>query len=226
MEILGVKVDNMELKEVLKTIDSFLSDGKQHYITTPNPEIIVLAQKDEYYKKILNEADLAIADGVGIIFAGKIIGQKIKERISGVDLAEVILKQSDSRIFLLGAKNRATEIISRKYSSVVGFSEDVNDAIKVINESKPEILFVALGAPKQEKWIYENLKNIPSVSIAIGVGGAFDFISGKVLRAPKFLRASGLEWLWRLIIQPRRIKRIYAAVVKFMILVLKSKHKK
>lgn len=226
MDILGIKIDNLKLNEVLATVNFFLSDKKQHYITTPNPEIVVLAQKDPYFKNILNRSDLAIADGVGIVFAAKIIGKKIKERISGTDLTEIILKKSVGKIFLFGAKNGAAEIISSKYSNVVGFSEDEKNVVEMINILKPTILLVALGAPKQEKWIYENLKNIPSVSVAIGVGGAFDFISGKVLRAPKLLRAIGLEWMWRLIIQPWRIKRIYSAVVKFMFLVLKSKYKR
>jgi N-acetylglucosaminyldiphosphoundecaprenol N-acetyl-beta-D-mannosaminyltransferase len=223
MDILGVKIDNKGLEEFLGTVDLFLSDGRQHHITTPNPEMIVLAQKDLYFKQILNEADLAIADGIGIIFAAKILRQKINKRLSGTDLAESILKKSIGKVFLFGAKNGVAGKIGKRYSNIVGFSENENDAIEMINLSKPNILFVALGAPRQEKWIYENLKKTPSVSVAVGVGGAFDFISGKVLRAPKFLRAIGLEWLWRLIVQPWRIKRMYSAVLKFPFLVLKSK---
>ena len=95
--------------------------------------------------------------------------------------------------------------------------------IRRINNAQPEILFVALGAPKQEIWIYENLKKMPSVKLAMGVGGSFDFISGRIKRAPLIFQRLGLEWLWRLILEPRRIKRIYNATAKFGWVVLKNK---
>jgi len=218
MKILGVKVDNLSLDEVLNKVDGFLEDNKQHYITTPNPEFLVKAQKDKEFKKILNNADLSIPDGVGLVFASLLSNEKIKERIAGVDLMKAICKKAAKKswpIFLFGAgpgvAEKAGEKLRRKYKGLE------------ISENNPAIFFVALGAPKQEKWIDENLKKMPNVKLAVGVGGSFDFISGNIKRAPQFIRLLGLEWLWRLILQPWRIKRILNAVIIFPWLVLKSK---
>ncbi len=223
MYLLGVKIDNIGISEALQKIEEFLNDGKQHCIVTPNPEIIVLAQKDEELKRILSEADLSIPDGIGIKVASRFLGKPIKERVTGADLMEKILKLGKHRIFLLVGKGGVVEKIAKKFSNIVGFTEDIDEAIECINELRPNILFVALGAPKQEKWIHYNIAEIPSVKVAMGVGGAFDFISGKILRAPKFSRKIGLEWLWRLIIQPWRIRRIYNATIKFPWLVIKTR---
>jgi len=229
MYLLGVKVDNVDMNGALEKIGDFICDGRQHYIVTPNPEIIVLAQKDKEYKKILNEADLSIPDGVGIKIASRFLGEPIRERITGTDLMEKLLtnnkQQTTNNIkgFLLGGKRGAGEKIAKKFPNAVGFTENIEEAINSINKCQPNILFVALGAPKQEKWIYYNIAKIPSVKVAVGVGGAFDFLSGKILRAPKFLRKIGLEWLWRFMLQPWRIKRIYNAVIKFPYLVIKEK---
>jgi len=244
MKILGVRIDNLSLSEILNKVESFLSDNKQHYIVTSNPEFLVKAQKDEEFKNILNQADLSIPDGVGLVLASLLLGERIKERIAGVDLMEAICKKAVQKkwpVFLFGAGPGVAEKtggkLAKKYlglqitgihSPYFGFENDIQENQKIIgliNKSKTDVLFVALGAPKQEKWIYENLKRIPSVKLAIGVGGSFDFISGNVKRAPKLIRDLGLEWLWRLILQPWRIKRIFNAVVVFPLLVLKEKLK-
>jgi len=224
MEILGVKIDNLAIDEVLEKVEGFLKSDKQHYLVTPNPEFLVKAQKDEDFKKILNQADLAVPDGIGLIFASRFLGQSIKRRITGVDLMELFCQRAVQKkwpVFLMGAgpgvAEKAAKNLEKKYPGLkvgAGF-EDVF--------GEPEILFVALGAPKQEKWINENLSKMPSVKLAIGVGGAFDFISGRVRRAPKFIQIIGLEWFWRFSCQPWRAKRIYNAAVKFPWLVVKSK---
>jgi len=253
MKILGVKIDNLSLNEVLDKVEGFLESNKSHYIVTPNPEFLVKAQKDEEFKNILNQADLSIPDGVGLVFASLLLGERIKERIAGVDLMEAICKRAAKKnwpIFLFGAGEGVAEKtgdnLKGRYNGLQvkviqsfqnesshsdffeRFTLKGSDASqKNLNCSLPHklpfILFVALGAPKQEKWINENLKKMPSIKLAIGVGGAFDFISGNIKRAPKFIRDLGLEWLWRLMIQPWRIKRIFNAVVVFPLLVLKSK---
>ncbi|MBU1177048.1 WecB/TagA/CpsF family glycosyltransferase [Patescibacteria group bacterium] len=256
MKILGVKIDNLSLNEVLDKVEGFLGDNNSHYIVTPNPEFLVKAQKDEEFKKILNQADLSIPDGVGLVLASLLSGERIKERIAGVDLMEAICERAAEKnwpVFLFGAgegvAEKAGDNLKGKYEGLevkvyrpclgvipakagiqtYTFSNSwipnqVGDDTGVGDDTlSSSILFVALGAPKQEKWINENLKKMPSVKLAIGVGGAFDFISGNVKRAPKFIRDLGLEWLWRLMIQPWRIKRIFNAVVVFPLLVLKSK---
>ncbi len=223
MYLLGVKIDNLGMSDILCRIEEFLNSRNQHYIVTPNPEIVLLANSDSDFKKILNEAALSIPDGTGIVLASKILKGDIQKKVSGMDLTEKILELGKYRIFLLGGKMGVAEKIAKKFSNVVGFTENVEKALDSINKCQPNILFVALGAPKQEKWIHYNMGKIPSVKVAIGVGGAFDFLSGKVPRAPKFLRKIGLEWLWRFMLEPWRIKRIYNAVVKFPWLVIKTK---
>jgi len=231
MEILGVKIDNLDRKEILEKIEEFLEDNKQHYIVTPNPEFLVKAQSDKEFKKILNKADLSVPDGIGLVFASWFLGQPIKERTAGVDLMEEICKKAAQEkwpVLLLGAEKgvaeKAVENLRKKYKGLkiieIRTVLEMTSFCKRTSFQGLSLLFVALGAPYQEKFIYNNLKKMPSVKLAIGVGGAFDFISGKTLRAPKFLRLIGLEWLWRLILQPWRIRRIFRAVIKFPWLVV------
>ena len=245
IDILGVKIDKLALSQVLDKIDQFLESDKQRYVATVNPEMIVMAQGDEEFKKILNNADISVADGAGILRAAKLNGVFL-EKISGVDLIAEICAADfirNKKIYLLGAgkgiAEKTADVLRKKYSglNIVGAEEGIpssissnnklsklnEDLIKRINNAHPNILFVAFGAPKQEKWIVENLKKMPSVKLAMGVGGAFDFILGRVKRAPKFMQRLGLEWLWRLFVEPWRMKRIYNATVKFSWLVLKSK---
>ncbi len=256
LKILNVRVDETTTKKVLNEIENFLLSDNQHYLITFNPEMAVEARRDNYFQNIINEADLVVPDGTGIIWAGKIIDRKIPlEKISGIDLIYKICKADfvkNKKIYLLGGGRKiakeAAEVLSKKYNylNIVGAEEGIsnfqfpisnfktdlisdnslgelnNKLIQRINKTNPDILFVAFGSPKQEKWIAENLKKIPSVKLAMGVGGSFDLISGKIKRAPLVFRKISLEWLWRLILEPRRIKRIYNATARFSWLVLKS----
>ncbi len=241
VNILGVKVDNFTKTEVIQKAKNFLSDEKQHYIVTPNPEMVVAAQKDKCFLEILNKADLAVPDGFGLILASRYLRHPLPEKIHGVDLMIDfcrIAEQKNCSVFLLGAEfsetkkrgltspeETATALRKKfpqlKVSGRALTQERIDEELlKKINLDKPEILFVALGAGWQEKFIAESLNKIPSIKIAMGVGGAFDFISGKVKRAPVWMRKIGLEWLWRLFMQPWRWKRILTATVKFSWLVL------
>ena len=262
VKILDIKVNEITTKEVLEKIKSFLLSDRQHYIVTLNPEMVVEAQKNNHFKKIINEADIVIPDGTGILFANKFLNHKtLPKKITGVDLVYEICEAEfikDKKIYLLGAgegiAEKTAEVLSKKYDCLniadaeLGisnfefriwnksqnskfkiqnsdndkFHELNEELIQRINKALPDIIFVAFGAPKQEEWIYENLKKMPSVRLAIGVGGSFDFISGKVKRAPLILQKLGLEWLWRLILEPRRIKRIYDATIKFGWMVLRK----
>lgn len=234
IEILGVKIDNISLRGALETASFFLESSDQYFMVTCNPEIILHAQKDAKYKNILNDASLAVADGFGLILTSKLLANSLNERVTGVDFLEKlcgICASGGKSIFLLGGnKNvakKTAENLKNKYSNlkIAGWLDgDVNleDCYKTIKNSNPDILFVALGHPKQEKWIYDNLAKIPSVKFAMGVGGAFDFISGRVWRAPKFMRKIGLEWFWRLLTQPWRVKRIFNAIIVFPVVFLVS----
>lgn len=248
--ILGVKINKINRNQAVNKVRKFLIDRKQHYIVTPNPEICLMASKDEEYRRsVLNQADLSLPDGTGLILASFILRNPIWQRISGSDfvwdIADVA-EQNNCSIFLLGGKKGAAELtaqnLKKKHHNlkIAGIYDDLFQdkklallnskertelslqLIKKINQTQADILLVALGAPEQERWIAENLSKIPSIKLAMAVGGAFDFISGKIKRAPKILRAMGLEWLWRLIQEPKRVKRIFNATFKFLGIVILS----
>ncbi len=229
-ELFGVNITNERESKILEYILQRLkSSNKKLIIYTPNPEILVYALKHNEYKKILNKADIALPDGIGLFIAAGVMGRPFEERIPGVDFIEELCKASEEKpisIGLLGGKagiaERAAECLKAKYPWIdVVFTGSVWP-YKLSNPANLpiDILFVAFGFPKQEEWIYKNLKDLP-VKAAMGVGGAFDYISGEVTRAPFLVRAIGFEWLFRLIRQPWRIKR-QLALISFAGLVLRE----
>lgn len=243
MRILDVKVHNLLFSGALRRACGFLYDGKQHYIVTPNPEIVLHARKNPQYRSILNKAHLSIPDGIGLLLASRYLaGRKncLKTRICGVDFMEEFLRRltfeaygrkTPRRVLLLGARygaaKNAAKALAKKFSPLVFYGIEHIDTPHqsfLINEViQPACLFLALGAPKQEEWIYKNLSKFPTVKIAMGVGGSFDFIAGRVPRAPKIFQRIGLEWLWRFAHDPRRLKRVFNAVVVFPIVVIASR---
>lgn len=210
VDILGVKIDDISFNEALAIVKHWIwnqavyKNGK-HYIVTPNPEFIVAAQEDPEFKKILNDADLSIPDGVGLKLSGR-----VKNTFSGTDFMEGLCKLAAEKGFVVGflggrdgVAEKASECLQKKYNGLkVSFASSDID-YKIL---PTDLLFVALGHNKQEKWIVSNIKTSP-VHVAMGVGGAFDYLSGNTPRAPKWVRDLGLEWLFRLILQPWRIKR-------------------
>lgn len=226
IDILGVRVDNVSFEEAVNKVEEFIGDKNKHYVVTPNPEIGILAQKDHKLRQILNSADLAIPDGIGLIWASRILGSRLKERVTGVDLMEKFCQVAEKKGFsvgLLGGKNGVASlcaaVLKNRFEKLKLVVFDKNQPIY----KDVDILFVAMGAPKQEKWIGKNLPKIP-VKVAMGVGGAFEMITGAQIRAPKILQNLGLEWLWRLITQPWRVKRQLALLV-FVYFVIKQKLK-
>lgn len=237
--IFDVPIDKVNMKQAVDTVEKFLSEDRLHMIATPNAEIVMMAQKDPEYKEILNKTDLNVPDGSGVIFASKIYKEELPQRVAGFDLMMELIKvaaEKKYKIYLLGAKSDVVKgaylNLKRQYSEIdiVGFhdgyfsKDDEAEIIKDINEKNTDLLFVALGAPKQEKWIYEN-KNRLKAKVAIGVGGSFDVIAGKVTRAPEIYRKLGLEWFYRLLKEPWRYKRMMA-LPKFAVKVLFSKKPK
>ncbi|HZJ18178.1 MAG TPA: WecB/TagA/CpsF family glycosyltransferase [Patescibacteria group bacterium] len=239
-KLLGVDITIGEKKEILEYIIRGLEKlDEKYYVVTPNPEILVIADRDPYYKKVLNNAKVALPDGIGVIIASKLLGFGLKDRVTGVDLMKslcMLVSEKPITIGLLGAgpgvAELAAECLTKKYPGLkVVLAKEEWDKYNVKlrlnktnkNERRIDILFVAFGSPKQEIWIYENLNKLP-IGVAIGVGGAFDFISGKVRRAPLFLQKIGLEWLFRLITQPWRIKRQFS-LIKFIALVIFERFK-
>lgn len=225
-EILGVKIDNLTVEEVLARIDGFLADGRQHYLVLPYSEFIVRAAAEPEFLGLLNRADLSLCESRGLFLALKLLGHPVREQIEGVNLVRR-MSQSCSGVFLLGGRPGVSEAAARALGrNVVGVSDGYGGlaaAVGSVNRLRPAVLFVALGMPEQEKWIAANLAKMPSVKVAVGVGGALDFISGRIRRAPKLVRAAGLEWLWRFGRQPRRIRRALTAAVIFPCLILRSK---
>jgi N-acetylglucosaminyldiphosphoundecaprenol N-acetyl-beta-D-mannosaminyltransferase len=241
MEILGVRIDNVAKKEALVKAAQFLHSNSQHIIFTPNPEMLVDSQKDHYFQEVLNKGDLNLCDGKGI----QLVSKEKVERIPGVDfmmdLCELAQKE-EKTVYLLGSGEQKTVETCKKNLQkqfpklrIVGLHPGIvltnlpnnqltydsgqnDELLQNIIFAAPDILFVAFGHGKQEKWIYENLPHLPSVKIAMGVGGAFDYISKKVNRAPAHLRNLGLEWLYRLVKEPQRISRIWKATGKFLFL--------
>jgi N-acetylglucosaminyldiphosphoundecaprenol N-acetyl-beta-D-mannosaminyltransferase len=224
--ILGIGITNDKNEKILEYIVNFIKKTtKNCYIVTPNPEMIVLSTKDNSFKSIINSAELALCDGVGVAIAGNILKKPLMGRFTGVDFVEKLCdKASDQQISVgfLGGRHgvaeKAAECLQRKYPDLIVslIEEEWKE-----NKAKIDILFVAFGAPKQEKWMSEHINKIP-VRVMVGVGGALDYISGNVIRAPKVMQYIGLEWLFRLIIQPWRIKRQFA-LIEFIFLIIKEK---
>lgn len=236
--IFGVPFQVTTLEGAYQIIDDFIKGNKKVFVVTANTEIVMIAQEDKEFMDIINQADLVVADGVGIIWASKYFGKKIPERAAGFDLMNMILKNSPEKgykIYLLGGEpgvaNEASSKIKEMYPriNIVGcyhgyFSAgDEETIIQDINSKTPHFLFVGLGAPKQEKWIYKNLDKL-DVNVCIGVGGSLDVFAGKTKRAPYIFQKLGLEWLYRLIKEPSRIGRMML-LPRFVLKVLFARHK-
>ncbi|QSZ27646.1 WecB/TagA/CpsF family glycosyltransferase [Aceticella autotrophica] len=234
--IFGVPIDKVTMKDAVKRTEDFLKEDRLHIVATPNAEIIMMAQKDEEYKDILNKTDLNVPDGSGVVFASKVYKEELPERVAGFDLMMELLRIADKKeqkIYLLGAApdviKKTYENLKKKYPGINivgihdGYFKDFQEEgiIKEINSKNPDIIFVALGAPKQEKWIFKN-RNILNARLAIGVGGSFDVLAGKVKRAPEIYRKLGMEWLYRLKKEPWRYKRMMV-LPKFAVKVLFSR---
>ena len=236
--LLGVKLDCIQKAQVLSKIVGWLKEDRKRYVVTPNPEMLVEAQKDEEFRQILNKADMAILDGVGLVWALKWKGVKGIKRVAGADVMSDLIKranQYNKKVYLLGGSfgvvEKAKKVLKNKYPKLKIKAEagpfDITKTTKnqnqilhrKINKFKPDLLFVAFGHQKQEKWIADNLDKL-KIKVAMGVGGSFDYLVKPWLRAPKMIQKMGFEWLWRLMLQPWRIKRQFG-LLKFVGLVLK-----
>lgn len=238
IKILGVRIDAVTFKEATDQALDILKGKEQQYFTTPNPEITLEASKNNKYKKILNNSALNIPDGIGLLYASKLLNilgltkTSLTERVTGTDLTIKLIqlsKEHNFSIFFLGASEtsnaQTVEYAKRHNTKVAGsYTDDIDsqECIDAIKKAKPDLLLVALNFPRQETWIATNLPKLNSVKLAIGVGGAFDFISQTKKRAPLLLQKLGIEWVYRLIQEPRRIKRILNAVIVFPYKVLLS----
>ena len=239
IDVLGINFDNISFLEAEKIIREALNEKRQLQIFTPNPEIALASQKDSSLLTMINSSGLILADGIGIVLGSRILGTPICERITGIDIGELILgiaNEKKLRVFLLGGKQKiaesAAEKIKKRYSDITicgthhGYFEkegEENDAlVKDIESTSPDIIFVCFGFPAQERWIYKNSASLSSLKVSAGLGGALDVWSGEVRRAPKILQKLGFEWLWRTILQPKRLK-VFLHIPIFFIKIFKQK---
>lgn len=236
VDILGVPIDSITMDEAVEKVGAFIDEGGLHKIFTPNSEIMMAAQRDSELRNILKEADMVTADGAGVVLASKLLGLSIPEKVSGVDLIIKIFEAyrgSGLRCFLFGAKpgiaEKAAKNLESDFPGVVVsgyhhgyFSDEHDDEItNAINASNADILLVALGAPKQEKWISSHSDKL-RIKVCIGVGGTIDILAGAAQLAPDFFRRNGLEWLYRLCKEPRRAVRMLD-LPRFMLRVIKAR---
>lgn len=236
VEILGVNVDKVTFGEALGILERLMNTDGVSAVFTPNPEIVMAAHEDADFRDILNSADLCTADGIGVVYASKMIKDPVPERVAGFDLTCALLEKTakgGNGVFLFGSKPGVAETAKAKMEEkypgirVVGTRngyfkpEDNAEIVEQINESDADLLLVCLGAPKQEKWIAENRDKL-KVKLCMGVGGTLDVFAGTSKRAPEIFIKLNLEWLYRGLKQPSRLIR-FVALPKFMIEVMKQK---
>jgi len=231
---LGVDVCALNMEEVLDEVDNIILQKKPSFIVAINPEKIMKAQKDENLRNLLNSASIQIPDGVGVVIASILNGGRIRSRVTGIDLMINICERASKKgykVYILGAKpgvaEKAAKVLKNKFLGLNivgikdGYFKDEEEVINDIKEKSPDILFVAMGSPKQEYWITRNMEKL-NVPLLMGIGGSLDVISGNIKRAPKLMRNLGLEWLYRLIKEPWRYKRM-AVLPVFLCKVLKER---
>ena len=219
-EILGVRFDDLTQQEAAQRGRQLLEEDKFHYVVTPNPEFLLAAEKDPEFRRVLNAADLVLPDGIGVVYSAKILGTPLKERVPGIEFAEAMLSALNDmggRLYLLGAKPGVAEEAGRRicarYPDLVlcgthdGYFKDEQAILPEIAAAKPDLLFVCLGAPKQEKWMARWGQHT-GAKLAIGLGGCLDVFAGNVQRAPERWQKLGLEWAYRLKKEPKRIGRM------------------
>lgn len=232
-EIVGVNINNVSMDEAADMLAEYLGGSMCSMVFTPNSEILVEAVKDREFEDVLNKGDLVVPDGIGVVIASRFYGTPFKERVAGFDLMMRLMEIADkkgSSIYLLGGKegvaSEAAIKLTERYSGlkIAGAENgyfDTDSEEKIINDinnSNADILLAALGASKQEKFIYRH-KDELKVKIAMGIGGSLDVLAGRAKRAPEFFQKAGLEWFYRLIKDPRRIIRMMR-LPKFIALAL------
>lgn len=220
IDVLGVQFDNLTLAETVAAGAEMMERGGFHYAVTPNPEFLLSAREDAGFAKVLNGADLVMPDGIGVLYAAKILGTPLKERVPGVDFASGLIEwcaAHGKRLFLLGAKpgvaEQAAENLVNAHPGLVvcgthdGYFKEDAPVADEIRAAGADLVFVCLGAPKQENWMAAWGPKT-GASMMVGLGGALDVFAGVAQRAPEGWQKLGLEWLYRLIKQPERFGRM------------------
>ena len=234
IDVMGVLFDNVTMDEALKKAKEILNGDKACYVVTPNSEIVYEAMKSEEMRDLLNNADLVLPDGAGVVLGSKILKTPLKEKVAGVDFADrvlALLAETGGSVYLLGSKPGVAEQAALKMTAkhpgltiagmADGYFKDEAPVIEKINEAKPDVLFVCLGAPKQEKFMALHQDEL-QVKLMAGLGGSLDAFAGTVKRAPKWMIKLNLEWFYRLVKQPSRFGRMLR-LPKFLWAVLRKR---
>ena len=244
INFMNVKIDNLNMSEALTKIDVLIQKKRNAFVVTPNVDHIVKLEKDEELQKVYANADLVLADGKPLIWISKYYRTPIKEKVSGSDLFPKLCELAEKKeykMFFLGAaegvakeaeknlKERYKKLkIVGTYSPTYGFENnhsEINEIFNIIHKSKPDILIVALGCPKQEKFIYKYRDDL-NVPLSLGLGASLDFEAGNVKRAPRWMADNGLEWLFRIMQEPKRMaKRYFIDDIKILYLIKKYRKK-
>ncbi len=222
VNILDIRLDSTSETSVLALLVDYIAHGHKFSIFTANPELLVMTQKDQNLKEIVNSADLVIPDGVGLKYAAKFLHKKDLNIIPGRKLFLKLLslaRKNNRKVFFLGGRGiknvTAGPVLNENGEPISERDRKIEiEIIEKINKFKPDLLFVGFGMPKQEKWIYKNIKKLDVKGI-MAVGGAFDYVFGKARLPPQWPEKLGLEWLWRLLHEPKRVLRILNAVIIF-----------
>ncbi len=235
--VLGAPLDAITPDIAAIALRTMLAGARQNHVMTPNNEMLVYAASHPEFLALLNRTALNLPDSTGVAWAMRRAGASNQQRVTGVDTVQRLCGElgPESPVFFLGGREnvagRAAEELKRRNPSlaVAGVLEasprddDAAAIVAAVNASNAKLLLVAYGAPRQDEWIDRYLKEMPSVRVAMGIGGTFDFIAGRVQRAPQLLRSLGLEWFWRLLQEPSRLPRIIKAVVVFPLFVLRAR---
>ena len=219
-EILGVRFDDLTQQEAAQQGRQLLEEDKFHYVVTPNPEFLLAAEKDPEFRRVLNAADLVLPDGIGVVYSAKILGTPLKERVPGIEFAEAMLSalnEMGGRLYLLGAKPGVAELAAANLKDAHpglivcgthdGYFREDGPVVEEIRAAAADVVFVCLGAPKQELWMARN-GPATGAHLMVGLGGSLDVFAGVVERAPEGFQKLGLEWLYRLVKEPKRIGRM------------------
>lgn len=223
IEMMGCHIDNLTMEETVQRIDGFIRSGLPHQHVVVNVDKLVKANRDEELRNIINDCALINADGMPVVWASRLLGKGLKERVAGIDLFEALMKRASEtgwRVFLLGAREEVVSEVKNVYPlkypnlTIAGYrngywrQEEEAGVVEQIKASRPDLLFVAISSPKKEQFLgrYQAKLKVP---FAMGVGGTFDVAIGKVKRAPRWMQKSGLEWFYRFLQEPRRMFRRY-----------------